>query len=777
MTRFGTIVLGVLFATVVPRLPQAPATGVVSGTVVSDDAATPLRRVVVTLVGSTLPIGRSAITDDEGRFEIGQVPAGRFMLSATKPAYVTAVYGATRPGQPGTPLTMSDGQRVVDLRIAMARGAVIGGTVRDTEGRPLQNIRVSAIRRVPPGRPEPAPVMAVSDDRGAYRVFGLPRGSYFVAATWASASRELVDLSTQRVDVLLAALERGDRTGVPFAALSSRTETPGVLDAPVFYPGVVDPSLAVPVPVVAGDDVVADIEMRRGRPVRIDGTITGPPELRAGTSVSIRRADEDVLLATSPAPMLYSGPEADGHFVFLNATMGNYVIRARTTSGAGSNGPGSVAWWARASVSVHEDDLSISMTMQPTVRVAGRVRFQGQGASPPQGSSVSIELRQANPGVTYTLFGTALGLSVANRATAGPDGAFALTGVVPDAYDIAVGSIPRGWSLRAITVAGVDVLDSPWMIPAESPGELLIMLSDRPSSLSGSLQTPASRAPSSYSVVIFAADRTLWRSSSRRVLMTRADSAGHYEIPDLPAGDYLIAVPDDLDPDELGDVSFLEKLAPAALKITIAEGEQKVQSLRIGGAAPDADDGAVERLVGLGVDDSAHDDAGASMRRLRGSSAGASEAFDDDRRVDRQQVIGVGAEHRPVALASQQDEMAIDGIRRAGGSEHAPNQTSDGMRHVGHSRAPKQVCDGELTSSAAAPDLGHDPGGGDERRLGIDEALNQTGHGLVSTLEGDEHAAVENHAPHPDLGSAHRGAGRTGARLNRSNSRSPRRSS
>ena len=53
-------------------------------------------------------------------------------------------------------------------------------------------------------------------------------------------------------------------------------------------------------------------------------------------------------------------------------------------------------------------------------------------------------------------------------------------------------------------------------------------------------------------------------------------------MPNLPAGEYLLVALTDVMPNEWNDPKFLDSLAPAALKITLAEGEKKVQDLRIG---------------------------------------------------------------------------------------------------------------------------------------------------------------------------------------------------
>ena len=101
-------------------------TGSISGTVVTDDARPqPVRRAIVSLAGAELRPGRGAITDDEGRFTIGGLPAGRFTLTVTRSSYVTSVYGAKRPGRPGTAISVADGQRVEELVVRLWRGAAL----------------------------------------------------------------------------------------------------------------------------------------------------------------------------------------------------------------------------------------------------------------------------------------------------------------------------------------------------------------------------------------------------------------------------------------------------------------------------------------------------------------------------------------------------------------------------------------------------------------------------------------------------------------------------
>jgi hypothetical protein len=116
--------------------PAAAGTGTITGTVVSDgEPARPVRRAVVTLNSPDPYVGRTAITDDAGRFVFANLPAGRYSLSATKRGWVSAAYGAKAVGRPGRGLSIAAGERA-SATIKMARGAVITGPILDQFGQP-----------------------------------------------------------------------------------------------------------------------------------------------------------------------------------------------------------------------------------------------------------------------------------------------------------------------------------------------------------------------------------------------------------------------------------------------------------------------------------------------------------------------------------------------------------------------------------------------------------------------------------------------------------------
>ncbi len=131
---------------------QAPAAASVSGVVLTtEDTPRPVRRAIVSLRGSDLALGHHAITDDAGRFEIRDLPAGRYDLSAKRAAFVTIAYGASRPEWPGTQLALSAGQHLSGVTVRLAPGAVITGTVRDDTGASAADLAVYVERTTAAG--------------------------------------------------------------------------------------------------------------------------------------------------------------------------------------------------------------------------------------------------------------------------------------------------------------------------------------------------------------------------------------------------------------------------------------------------------------------------------------------------------------------------------------------------------------------------------------------------------------------------------------------------
>ena len=226
--------------------------------------------------------------------------------------------------------------------------------------------------------------------------------------------------------------------------------------------------------------------------------------------------------------------------------------------------------------------------LQPGSRCLGRLRFDGSAHQSPADLS-GIRLNLAPPGtsgfivVNGTVVGNSFGPVGAPRIE--PDGTFAITGIGPGAY-VLNAQLPqewRGtWTLRSAMSRGRDLLDSPMeFAPGTNIDDLVLTFSDRHTRLSGVLTAASGRPVTEDFVVAFSTDRTVWRSGSRRARAVRPGTDGHYAIDDLPGGEYFLAALTDVDPADLGDVSFLDQIVPAAIRVTLMDGEQKTQNLQI----------------------------------------------------------------------------------------------------------------------------------------------------------------------------------------------------
>ena len=119
-------------------------TGVIGGTILTDEQAPrPVSRVLVSVFNSERRGQYYAISDPQGRFQVRDLPAGRYTLYANRPGYLPSYYGATKPWRgPSVPISLADGQQVTDLTLRMIWGAAVTGTIRDASGQPMSGIRV-----------------------------------------------------------------------------------------------------------------------------------------------------------------------------------------------------------------------------------------------------------------------------------------------------------------------------------------------------------------------------------------------------------------------------------------------------------------------------------------------------------------------------------------------------------------------------------------------------------------------------------------------------------
>jgi hypothetical protein len=555
-------------------------TGLIAGTVMTDETpSAPVRRALVTLTGAP-PGARQVVTEDDGRFAFPALPAGLFMLTVEKPGYVKTYFGARRPWHPpGIPAALTDGQRITGVIVKMPRGAVIAGRIRDEFGAPLSSAQVSPRQIVFVNGERrlvnvPGVDWATTDDRGEYRLYGLPPGDYVVAAgaSIRSAGPGGVQQVTQsEIDAAQRELA-GVAVTASNGAVGQPIDAPTVMRGGVYAPGVSEAADAQVFTLAAGDertgvDIVSPL-MLAGR---IDGISLGP-DGQPLRNVSVGIAN------LSQGSMYYSPglirPGVDGRFLVANVGPGRYLFYGRSTaSGEPSNPSLPLQYWTQAEVTVAgATPASVTLQFLPGVSVAGHLTFRE--TTPSNIATLRLSLDPV-PVVA--------GASVPpTRVNAAPDGTFTFTGVPGGKYRVSATGL-AGFSLRSAEMEGHDILDAPLEIaPGQDVSGLTLTFIDHPAEITGILRDSLGRPTPAYSIAAFATDRNLRGTSPRRFSgIVRAASDGRYRIVGLPPGTYYVAVLPDVDPAELNDPSFLDQLAPSALTLQLGEGEQKVQDFQI----------------------------------------------------------------------------------------------------------------------------------------------------------------------------------------------------
>ena len=585
-----------------------PTTGsaAIAGTIVTDDEThRPVRHAQVSLGTGDLRDQRMVLTDDRGQFVFLDLPAGHYTVSASKAGYCSSFYGAKVSWRgPSSGITLEDGQQLT-IAMKMLHGAVIAGTIVDAYGRAQQGVRVIAlmyrtvggVRRLDPFSSGFS--SQSTDDQGSYRLYGLTPGDYaIVASIGGPATVETRVVTNDEIQWAQRQLQRPGQATAGMAGVNSAPPPgPAMGYSPVYFPGTADAGAATTVTLAASEERDGvDFPLQWVGTAKISGTIADV-EGKPATSVSVN------LVAKQPIPSIapFSGrgtTDARGAFAFPGVTPGEYTIIVRSAGRA--EGPAARAGgppaprpilWAQQELTVRGEDVSgLNLGLQRALSVAGRLVFEGAAEPPSDLTKVRLSLGPAPSAGTTTTTITMGGAPPEITA----DGTFTLTGATPGRYRLSA-SVPGPlstnpasaptptWLVKSVLSGGVETLDSALEISTADVSGIVVTFTDHPTELSGRLTDSNGKPAPEYWVVAFTTDRTFWTPGSRRVRTMKPDAEGKFKIVGLPPGDYYMVALTDLDQADMSDTTFLEQLAAASYKITLADGQKKTQDLKLSG--------------------------------------------------------------------------------------------------------------------------------------------------------------------------------------------------
>ena len=521
-----------------PRDPARVATGtaVISGRVIGGDTGRPLRRAQVRLFGEGLPEGRMASTDEYGRYELEDLPGGRFMLMAAKGGYVTATFGQRRVTDRARPLNLEPGQQLRNVDFTLPRGGVVSGRITDEAGEPVPNIQVQALQyRYMNGRrtlfPGNSGRPILTDDLGRFRLFGLSPGSYYI-----SASNDPSE----------------SYGAVPWDTNDWVVRT--------YYPGTASAADAQRVQVEAGRETPSiHFALSDARPSAIRGTVIDSRGQPAGGGYMMVLDTENIINFGGHTAI---GP--DGSFIVRHVSPGDYVLYVS------SGGDTEESGIARVSVTSADLEGLTIVTAPPTV-ISGQVLFETEPLKPVTPGQLRFLAAAAEP-VSPIQNGQIIvndDWTFEARVREGP-------------VLIRAEMLPDEWTLNAVLHGGVDVTDSGIGLGS---GRIVdgvqIVLSNRMSVLSGTATDASGRRAENYTVVVFADDPRDWNAMSRKLFLARSADGGRYEIPKIPPGHYLAAAVADVEDGQHRDPDYLERLRAYATPVEIREGQRLELTLEV----------------------------------------------------------------------------------------------------------------------------------------------------------------------------------------------------
>lgn len=562
------------------RQPKT-GTSAVRGRVLAGDTGTALRRAQVRISGPDIGT-KTALTDAQGRYEFKDLPAGRFNVSVSKSGFVTMQFGQTRPFEPGRPIELTDNQVLDKTDVALPRGGVLAGRVVDEFGEAVADADVTAMRMqfqngrrrlVPSGR------NASTNDLGQFRIYGLPPGEYYVSATLRNTGAMVLDM-----------IGGGGAVGGP----TGSNQSSGY--AATYYPSTSSPGEAQRVALSVGQELPSvDIQLQPVKLARVTGMALGSDgKPMQGAMVMLMPSMKDALLF---GPGATSRTDKDGNFTLSGVTPGEYSLQVQSMGGmfqttAGGNvmafafatstdGPSSGGAPAQREVGVAtvnvagEDVTGIVVTGTRGATASGTISFEG-GARPDGISGIRISAPAIDVDNNPM---PSLGMGQVKET-----GAFEIENLV-GSHTLRPANLPRGWVLKRVTLNGEDVTDRGIAFrPGDDVNGIDIELTNRTTSITGSVSGSKGEALKDYTVVVFSDDPQKWTLPQNRwMASTRPDQEGQFRVNNLPPGEYYAIAVEYVASGDWQDPAWLERAAKTATKFSLDDGAAKTLALKLAG--------------------------------------------------------------------------------------------------------------------------------------------------------------------------------------------------
>ena len=486
--------------------------------------------------------GPGAVTrsDEGGRFEFRNLVTGRFRVEAERIGYFPS--GEPEGMAPSRSFDLADGVQPGNLEIRLMPWGAIEGRIVDERGDPLDHVAIRLMQvRYEAGRRAllDAHIRApITNDRGEYRLYGVPPGRYVVSAAIADAFAHTL---------------------------------PGYARA--FFPGSSDPAHALYTSVTPGASLAGvDLAMTRERTIRISGRTFSPLGEPATGGVRLVPGSGSVV------GLSFEARTENESFEFANVPAGEYVLQFSAAATAATAAAGFIeSDFVAMPLHVGNDDITdLVVQARSGSQIRGRVIFNG--------AALARNFNWQGIEVTTVPVDPLLAPSRLAASRLRNVSTFELHGI-SGARRVQIAGLPPEWALERIRIEGLDVTDDPVVFgTVDRPLDMEVVLTDRVSTLTGIAAADGQAGIPGAHIVAYSTDRGRWYWASRFMSTTTADDTGSFAIRGLPSGTYYVAAVSRLPPEGPNawqNPEFLSASTARATTVSITEGSTTSVRVRL----------------------------------------------------------------------------------------------------------------------------------------------------------------------------------------------------
>jgi len=461
--------------------------------------------------------GQSSTTaDNAGRWRFTNLACGQAQIVASRPGFLQGSLGQPRLGAAFRPVILAPDSPVHDAKITLTPQTVVTGRVLDDQGDPMMAVTVTAmVARVVEGR----------------RMFQN------------SGSANTNDLGEYRIPNLV-----GGKYFVCAHPNVAGADTDSTVVQERCFPGPVEGGSASAMD-ISGTTARVDFNLARVPAVKIRGTLSGAP----GRGPALSLFKRTPTMANRMGTQAVIAP--DGKFEIRGVSPGSYLL--------------STDYWeagkrliARVPIEVGGADIDgVNVRLEPAFTVTGTVRTELKQSPTPAGRPLNLVLRSSDP--------ASAGGQIAWSKTRD---SFTVNELTPGNYRLE--SIPNGpLYIKSATLAGRDI--SKEEIPiTQAAGPVVVVLSDDTGSIQGHVEDSDGK-PTACWIMVLPANDPLARLA--RNVMSGPD--GHFNIPNVPPGDYNVYAWDDWQQVEYANPEWMRRYS-APVSATVETGQSVQLKLR-----------------------------------------------------------------------------------------------------------------------------------------------------------------------------------------------------